>query len=154
MPSDVAASRPPPATSRTFWKGFGAFANYTRLEAEGNYGTGGAISLAPTTEVAGFNPKNANVGLSYIRNKLSVRLQMNHRGRYLSTFNANQSRLQYTVARTTLDLKTVFQISRHFDFHFDALNVLNERDMAVDAAGRTMRDLGDNFFDVCADAVR
>jgi iron complex outermembrane recepter protein len=118
-----------------FWNGFGAFANYTRLEAEGNYGTGGAISLAPTSEVAGFNPENANVGISYIKNRLSLRFQVNHRGRYLSTFNANQSRLQYTVARTTLDIKTVFQLSRHFDFYFDALNVLNEPDMRVEFYG-------------------
>lgn len=118
-----------------FWSGFGAFANYTRLDAAGNYGTGEAISLTPTNEVPGFNPINANVGVSYIRDRLSLRFQVNHRGRYLSTYNSNRSRLQYTVARTTLDIKTVYQISRHFELYLDLLNALNEPDARVEFHG-------------------
>src|SRR5262249_28230387 len=83
-----------------FWRGFGAFANMTRMEAEGNYGSGatlgtGTAGLAPTPKLPGFNPNIANVGLSYIRNKVSVRLQYNMRGRYLLTYNANESRQIY-----------------------------------------------------------
>ena len=54
-----------------WWSGIRrVFANYTRMEVVGNYSTGGAINtgvsaanpLAPTSEVAGFNPETANVG--------------------------------------------------------------------------------------------
>ena len=57
-------------------KGFGAFANFTKMEAEGNYGSGTAIALAPTPKIAGFNPLNANAGISYIQNNLTVRVQL------------------------------------------------------------------------------
>ncbi len=118
-----------------FWNGLGAYANYTRLEAEGNYGTGGAISLTPTSEVPGFNPENANLGISYIKNRISLRFQMNYRGRYLSTYNANRSRLQYTMPRTILDTKMTYRISRQFECYLDILNVLNKPDMRIEYYG-------------------
>ena len=69
-----------------WWKGFGVFANYTRLETEGNYGTG---TVATTGQVAGFVPETGNVGISYIRNGMSLRVQFNHKGRTLNGFNVN-----------------------------------------------------------------
>ena len=42
-------------------RGFGAFANFTKMEAEGNYGSGTAIALAPTPKIAGFNPLNGAI---------------------------------------------------------------------------------------------
>src|SRR5690606_20022396 len=99
--------------------GLGAYANYTRMEVEGNYGAGNAITPAPTSEVAGFNPETGNAGVSYIRGRLSLRFQFNHVGRYLNSYNANQSRLLYRKARSTVDIKSVFQISRHLDFYLD-----------------------------------
>jgi iron complex outermembrane recepter protein len=119
-----------------FWKGFGAFANFTKMEAEGNYGTGEALgSLAPTPKIAGFNPLNANAGISYIRNKLSLRVQMNHRARYLLTFNANESRLVYARARTTVGVKSSYRISRRFDVYFDVVNLLAEPDREREYGG-------------------
>ena len=74
---------------RGIFSGLGAYGNYTRMETEGNYGAGNAIAVAPNPKgkVAGFNPETSNVGLSYIRNKITVRLQFNNRGRYLTTYN-------------------------------------------------------------------
>lgn len=116
-------------------KGFGAFANYTRMEAEGNYGSGGAIGLAPTPKIPGFNPLNANVGLSYIRNKLTLRAQWNYRGRYLLTFNANESRLVYARARDTLGIKTAYRFNRRFEAYFDVVNLLSEPDREREFTG-------------------
>ena len=88
------------------WKGLGAFANVTRMQSEVNYGSGVAIALAPNPRVAGFNPFLANVGISYIRSKISLRASYNYRARYLSGFNANESRSTYAHARPTVDIKT------------------------------------------------
>jgi TonB-dependent receptor len=106
------------------WKGLGAYANYTRLNAEGNYGSGSAISLQTTPKIAGFNPTTGNVGLSYIRNKITLRAQATYRGRYLATYNVNESRLVYFKERLRLDLKSAYQLSRRLEFYLDVSNIL------------------------------
>jgi TonB-dependent receptor len=123
------------------WSGFGVFANYTKMKIEGNYSTGTAISLVPTSEVPGFNPITANAGISYIRGKVSLRLQYNYSGRYLSSFNANQSRLIYAKARPIVNIKTEYHISRRYDFYLDVVNVLNEPDRVLEFYGGRPNDM-------------
>ncbi len=110
------------------WNGLGAFANVTRMQAEGNYGTGTAIALAPNPRIAGFNPFVANVGVSYIRGRLNLRASYNYRDRYLTTFNANESRAVYFAARQTVDVKTLINLNRHLSFYLDVVNILMEPD--------------------------
>jgi TonB-dependent receptor len=110
------------------WRGLGAYANLTRMQAEGNYGTGSAIALAPTPRVAGFNPLVGNVGISYIQNRLSLRASFNYRGRYLTGYNANESRASYLAARPVLDIKTLYRISKKFDVYLDVVNVTKTPD--------------------------
>ncbi|MBI4625028.1 MAG: TonB-dependent receptor [Verrucomicrobia bacterium] len=119
-----------------FWSGFGAFANVTVMRAEGNYGAGSAIALAPNPKVAGFNPRTGNAGVSYIKGKVSVRLQANHRGQYLTSFNTNVSRMVYARKRTALDLKTVYYISKQYNVYLDVNNVLSEPDRGTLIGGR------------------
>ncbi|MBC7367237.1 MAG: TonB-dependent receptor [Undibacterium sp.] len=130
--------------------GLGAYANYTKMETEGNYGAGNAIALAPNPvgKVAGFNPETSNLGLSYIRNKVTVRLQYNHRTRYLSTYNVVDSQLVYTIRRDTLDLKTLYQFSRRFSAYLDVNNILREYEVGTDIGSRpaTRRILTPGFF--------
>jgi TonB-dependent receptor len=122
-----------------FWKGFGAFANYTWLKAEGDYGVGNSITLGQsnqhTNEVANFIPETGNLGISYIQNKISLRFQFNHVGRYLQSYNNNRSRLLYRKARSTLDVKFNYQIHRNLDFYLDVWNVLAEADRALEYYG-------------------
>ena len=106
------------------WKGLGAYANFTKMEAEGNYGSGSAISLQATPKIAGFNPTTGNLGLSYIRNKITLRAQATFRGRYLATYNVNESRLVYFRERLRLDIKTAFQLSKRFELYLDVSNIL------------------------------
>jgi TonB-dependent receptor len=110
------------------WKGLGAFANATWMEAKGNYGAGNAIALAPNPRVAGFNPFIGNVGISYIRNRLNLRASFNYRHRYLVGFNANESRATYAAARPALDFKTLYNVNRHISVYLDVVNVLMEPD--------------------------
>jgi iron complex outermembrane recepter protein len=110
------------------WKGLGAFANMTRMLSEGNYGAGSAIALAPNPRVAGFNPFIANVGVSYIRSRWSLRASYNYRARYLSGFNANESRATYFHARPVVDVKTLYNINRRFSVYLDVVNVFMNPD--------------------------
>jgi len=122
-----------------FWRGFGGFANGTWMKAEGNYGSGTAIGLAPAPKIAGFNPVNANAGISYINNKLTMRVQLNHRGRYLLTFNANESRQIYARKRTTLGVKTSYRFTRQIEGYFDVVNLRSEPDREYEYAGGRAR---------------
>lgn len=133
-----------------FLGGFGAYGNYTRMETEGNYGAGNAISVAPNPKgkVAGFNPETSNVGISYIRNKITIRLQFNNRGRYLTTYNAVDSQLVYRIRRETLDVKTMYQLTRRFSVYLDVNNVLGEFETGQDRGSRPSqrRVLTPGFF--------
>jgi TonB-dependent receptor len=111
-----------------FWSGLGAYANMTRMDAQGNYGAGNAITLATQSKIAGFNPLNANIGISYIRNRVSLRFQGNYRGRYLTSFNAIESRRTYRDARPTLDVKVLYTLSKHFDAYLDVSNITDTMD--------------------------
>ena len=110
------------------WKGLGAYANFTRMEASGNYGAGSAIALAPNPRVAGFNPLIGNIGVSYIRSKLSLRVSYNYRGRYLTGYNANESRATYAHARPQVDVKTLYNLSRTLSLYLDVVNVFMNPD--------------------------
>ena len=110
------------------WKGLGAFANATWMNARGNYGAGSAIALAPNPRVAGFNPFIANAGVSYIRSKLNLRASYNYRHRYLSSFNANESRAVYFAARPAVDVKTLYNVNRQFSVYLDVVNIFMRPD--------------------------
>lgn len=110
------------------WNGLGAFANATRMQAEGNYGAGNAIALAPNPRIAGFNPFVANVGVSYIKGKVNLRASFNYRDRYLTAFNANESRAQYAAKRPTVDIKTLYNINRRLSVYLDVVNILTQPD--------------------------
>jgi iron complex outermembrane recepter protein len=131
-------------------RGLGAYANLTRMESEGNYGAGNSIAVAPNPKgkVAGFNPDTSNAGLSYIRNQVTVRLQWNHRARYLTTYNPVDSQLVYRIRRDTLDVKTQYQLTRRFSVYLDVNNVLQEFETGQDRGARPSqrRVLTPGFF--------
>jgi outer membrane receptor protein involved in Fe transport len=110
------------------WGGLGAFANATRMQAEGNYGAGTAIALAPNPRIAGFNPFVANVGGSYIRGRVNLRASLNYRDRYLGTFNANESRAAYFALRRTVDVKTLYNVNRRLSLYLDVVNIFMNPD--------------------------
>lgn len=109
-----------------FWSGFGAFATYTRMETEGDYQSGN--NIASTSEVPGFNPMTANAGISYIRGKVTIRVQYNYTDEFLSSYNATQSRLWYTLRRRTVDVKTMYRVTDKIDAYLDFNNIFDEPD--------------------------
>lgn len=106
-------------------QGFGVFANYTQLSTTGDYGDIGNVQS--TDDLAGFKPKAANAGISYIRGRWSLRAIYNYNGRYLSTTNARQNLKQYRLPEERLDLKLKYTINRSFDFYCDIYNVFNSK---------------------------
>ena len=125
-----------------FWSGLGAFANSTHMKAEGNYGNGNAIALAPAAKIAGFNPFVANVGISYIKDKVSIRFQYNMRGRYLGTYSTNESRQVYLKARDTLDIKTVYFFSKRYSAYLDVVNLFETPDRWTEFNGGRPNSIG------------
>jgi outer membrane cobalamin receptor len=67
---------------------------------------------------------------------VSVRVQVNHRGRFLSTYNTNFSRMVYTRERTAVDLKTAYYISRRYNVYLDVNNIFSEPDRGTIIGGR------------------
>jgi len=132
------------------FKGLAGYANFTKMESAGNYGAGNAIALAPNPKgkVAGFNPETSNLGLSYIYNRVTVRLQYNHRTRFLTTYNVNESQQVYSIRRDTLDVKTLYQFSRRFSAYLDVNNILQEYETGTDIGARASqrRILTPGFF--------
>ena len=62
-------------------------------------------------------------------------MQFNHYGRYLSGFSQTQSSLVYRRARDVVDIKTQYQLNKHFDVYVDVVNVLNEAESASEFYG-------------------
>lgn len=106
-------------------QGFGVFANYTRLWTEGDYGDLGNVQR--TGELAGFKPRAANAGISYIRGKLNLRAIYNYNGRMLSVTNARDNLKQYRLPEERVDLKLKYIISERLDVYLDVYNVFNSK---------------------------
>jgi iron complex outermembrane recepter protein len=105
------------------WRGFGAFANFTWLETEGNYGTPGAT--VTQAQLPGFTPRSGNVGVSYIAYGWTLRVKANHTGERLISFNNDPSRRTFGVAHTPIDVNVAYQFSPKVRVFVDAINVFN-----------------------------
>lgn len=104
-----------------FWKGFGIFANYTRLETTGDYGEIGTTTTP--SDLVGFVPKSGNVGVTYNAHPWSIRGQMNYTGSQLFRFNANEANRQHEYSKNPVDLSVKYSINRHLNLYCDVINV-------------------------------
>lgn len=105
-------------------KGFGLFANYTRLETHGNFG--GTIERG-TDEVPGFVPETANLSLSWRYRGFGTRVNVNYTGEYLNAFtSAGSGRNQYITERMVVNLGLSYQVRPQLNFSVDVGNVFNE----------------------------
>jgi TonB-dependent receptor len=104
-----------------FWKGFGIFANYTRLETTGDYGAIG--TTAGPADLVGFVPKSGNIGVTYNAHPWSVRVQMNYTGSQLFRFNANEANRQHEYSKRPLDISVKYSITPRFNLYCDVINV-------------------------------
>lgn len=101
-----------------FWRGFGLYANYTRLTTRGDYG-----GATVTTQVAGFVPKTGNVAITYLGKGLNIRLNAVWRDTYLVTNSANAALLVYQEPKMQINLKTKYAISSKLSVFCDIENL-------------------------------
>jgi TonB-dependent receptor len=104
-------------------RGFGAFANFTWLRTEGNYGTPGAVRTGAT--LPNFTPKSGNLGVSYIRHGWTIRAKWNYTGSRLYGFNADPSQRTYNIVSKPVDLNLAYQVTRWLSVYADVINVFN-----------------------------
>ena len=104
-----------------FWKGFGIFANFTRLQTEGDYGDIGTNS--GPADLVGFVPKSGNLGLTYNAMPWSIRAQVNYTGSQLFRFNATLANRQYEYSKSPVDLSVKYTFSPRFSVYLDVINV-------------------------------
>ena len=101
------------------WRGLGAFANFTYLESEGNFG-----GLTTTTQLANLAPRSGNGGINFRHRGLDLRFLANWTAeKYKSTVSGIDV---YNEARLMLDVKAQYSINRRYDVFLDATNVTDE----------------------------
>ena len=91
-----------------FWRGFGLYANYTRLLTRGDYG-----GAAVTTNVAGFVPKTGNLALTYLGYGWNLRVNAVWRSEYLVTNSTNIAALVYQEPKLQLNFKSRYNLTRN-----------------------------------------
>lgn len=101
------------------WRGLGAFANFTYLQAEGTFGT-----VATTTRLANLAPRSGNGGISFRFRGLDLRFLANWTAEKYKSTNVNID--VFNESRLLLDLKLQYAINRRYDVFFDATNLTDE----------------------------
>lgn len=101
-----------------FWRGFGFQSNYTFLKTEGDYG-----GATVTTQVAGFVPKIANAGITYVGYGWNLRLNGVWRGEYLITNSTNAAQVVWQESKLQINLKTRYNFSPKFGVFCDIENL-------------------------------
>ena len=102
-----------------FWSGFGAFANYTYTDTQGDFG-----ALTTVKRLPQLAPRNANAGVSYVKYGWQLRLLGNWRG--LTYWGTSGPIDFYREARLILDTKIEYRFSRRYDLYLNVANITNE----------------------------
>ena len=104
-------------------RGFGGGANFTVLDAHGDFG--GTVERKKG-EVPGFIPFTANANLSWRHRGFSARAIWNRTGEYINAFTAAGSgRNQYTRRRTIVNAGVAYQFKPTVSVSVDVGNIFN-----------------------------
>jgi TonB-dependent receptor len=111
-----------------FWKGFGAFANFTYQQTQGSYG-----GTTFQRRLAGFAPRSINSGISYVQYGLQARLLHN----WLDAFYRGGSgpSATYTEPRQIIDLKLQYSVRPGYDVFLDVGNIFDEASTTIVVEG-------------------
>ncbi len=104
-------------------QGFSVYANYTWIDAEGDYNTQGGES---TGELVEFVPRTWNAGIVYDRHKWTVRFQVNFNDRYLKTYVADPMQRIYDEDRLDGQVSVKYAFSRKVGVFMDVTNAFDE----------------------------
>ncbi len=105
-------------------KGLGFNANFTQLEAHGNFG--GTANLG-SGKVAGFIPQAGNLGLTWRYRSFGSRLLYNYTGDYIDTYNAAfPGRNYFRFPFRTVNVGVSYQLRPTLSLTADVANLFNE----------------------------
>lgn len=106
-----------------FWRGFGAYANFTWLESTGEYTTPGV----PVTQAAlpNFQPRSGNIGISYIAYGWTIRTLANYAGPMLATFADSPAQRLYRPKAMPVDLNVSYAVNSRLRMYVDVINVFD-----------------------------
>jgi len=98
------------------WRNFGLTGNFTYIQTEGNFGT-----LTLTRKLPNMTPRSANAGLSYVNQRLQIRVLANYRGR---TFVGTSGTLDYvTEPLLKVDLKLQYAFTKRYSAELNVENL-------------------------------
>jgi TonB-dependent receptor len=101
--------------------GLGAFANFTYVKAEGDFG-----AQAVTSRIPNLSPRLANLGLSYVGHGWQVRPLLNWQDK---TYRGTSGTMDYdSTARTRVDLKAQYSPGKRYSVELSVFNLTNEPD--------------------------
>lgn len=103
-------------------RGIGVFANYTKLEAKGDYGTGAQQSV---NQLAEFVPETWNAGLRFSYGKFRGSYLVNYTGEYLFAYSSDPTRLRYKNAFTNTAISTSWALRSNLEVYLDAYNIFD-----------------------------
>ncbi len=101
------------------WRGLGAYANFTYLEAEGDFGT-----TATTSKLGNLAPRSGNAGINFRYLGLDARVLANWTAeKYKSTLAPIDI---YAEERLSFDVKLQYAINRRYSIFLDCANITDE----------------------------
>ena len=100
------------------FKGLGAFANFTYLEAVGTFG-----GLATTRNLANLAPRSGNAGITYRYRGVDARVLANWTAQKYTGTNVVDI---YFEERLMIDVKLQYSINRRYDVFLDINNLTDE----------------------------
>ena len=101
------------------FKGLGAFANFTYLDAKGNFGT-----TVTTTKLGQLAPRSGNGGVTWRYRGFDVRLMGNWTAQKYKSTTAPID--VYNEERLMIDLKLQYSINRRYQVFLDVTNLTDE----------------------------
>jgi TonB-dependent receptor len=101
------------------FRGLGAFANYTYLQAEGNFG--GTVT---TQRLANLAPRSGNAGINYRFRGFDARVLLNWTGEKYKGTNGGID--YYNDERRLIDVKLQYTFTRRYDEFMDIANITDE----------------------------
>ena len=113
------------------------FGNYTHLKTSGDYG---GSSASPVTDLAGFVPKAANIGIALTRWGLDIRVKSTYKGGFLSRYSTNAGAVRHRHPRTNIDLNILYRFTPRYSVYFDWANIENAIDIDYQYRPEQRRD--------------
>ncbi|WP_187276320.1 TonB-dependent receptor [Parahaliea maris] len=104
-------------------QGFGAFANYTHVESEAEFGNGIVGSLE------GLSEDSYNVGVYYENDLFGLRFVVNDRDDYITDQTGSNGNAQHgTTGPTRLDMSAYWNITDYLQLTLEGYNLTNEEE--------------------------